>query len=116
MKRPDSPGPFGMRVEGMTCDNVNVFCGQSAPVEPDLLLNLLSNRKNNAFSRSIAWMLSGGDHWPYLGRKQILRNGSSLRSRAMPQEVGISEQPGLVLSCSCWLGDGPDEEIRVGPL
>ena len=85
----------------MTCDNVSVFCGQSAPVEPGLLLNLLSNRKNNAFSRLIAWMLSGGDHWPYLGRKQILRSGSDLRSRAMPQEVGICEQPGLVLSRSC---------------
>lgn len=74
----------------MTCDNVNVFCGQSAPVEPDLLLNLLSGRKNNAFPKSIAWM-SGGDHWPYLGRKQILRSGSSLRSRDRDApEVGIS--------------------------
>ena len=36
MKSLDSPGPFGMRVEGMTCDNVSVFCGQSAPVEAAL--------------------------------------------------------------------------------
>ena len=49
--------------------------------------------KNNAFARSIAWMLSGHDHWPYLGRKQILRS-------SWGQEVGICEQPGLVLPFS----------------
>ena len=52
-------------------------------------------------------MLSGHDHWPYLGRKQILT--SSLRSRGGHLRATRASAP-LQLPT----GDGRDEQLRVG--
>ena len=52
-------------------------------------------------------MLSGHDHWPYLGRKQILT--SSLRSRGGHLRATRASAP-LQLPT----GEGRDEQLRVG--